>query len=292
MKATLLRRWRRARAGRLPPLAAAVLLAPLVLMLATTFLSPLVRLLSLSLWNPDFTLTQYQRLFAEPLYLTILARTLRVAVVVSFLTLALGYPVALLMARLKGWRAAVVAACVLVPLWTSVLVRSYAWVVLLQRNGLINASLLSLGLIGQPLRMIYTEGAVVLAMTHVLLPFMVLPIFSVVRNIPVDLVRAAANLGAGGFASFRYVVMPLSLPGVFSGALMVFILSLGFYITPALVGGPRTLMIATLIGQQMTELLNWAFASALAVVLVTLTFALVAAVRRTLKLDRVVGHGA
>jgi mannopine transport system permease protein len=254
------------------------------------FLYPLLKLLAGSVWTPELSFKHYERLLGEPLYLLILGRTLWIAFVVSILALLLGYPVALVMARLGGWRAGLVAACVLVPLWTSALVRSYAWVVLLQRNGIVNDVLLRLGFIEQPLRMIYTEGALLVAMTHVLLPFMVLPIYGALRSIPPDLARAAENLGAGGWATFRHVTFPLSLPGVFAGVLMVFILSLGFYITPALVGGPRTLMIATLIGQQMTELLNWPFAGALAATLLGLTLVLVMMFRRVLRLDQVAGH--
>lgn len=286
----LRRRWGRARAGRWSPLAAALLLLPLVVLLGAGFFYPLIKLLAGSLWTPAFSFEHYERLLAEPLYLLILRRTLWIALIVSAMALLLGYPVALLMARLGGWQAALIAGCVLIPLWTSALVRSYAWVVLLQRNGIVNDVLRRLGLIEQPIQMIYTEGALLVAMTHVLLPFMILPIFSALRGIPPDLERAAANLGAGTWATFRQVTFPLSLPGVFAGVLMVFILSLGFYITPALVGGPRTLMIATLIGQQMTELLNWPFASALAATLLALTLLLVVMFRRTLKLDQLAGH--
>jgi mannopine transport system permease protein len=290
MRARVPQRWRQARAGRWSPLTAALLLLPMMALLAGFFLYPLIKLLAGSVWTPTFTLQHYERLWNESLYLLILGRTLWIAFVVSILALLLGYPVALVMARLGGWRAAVVAACVLIPLWTSALVRSYAWVVLLQRNGIVNDALMRLGVIEQPLRLIYTEGALLVAMTHVLLPFMVLPIYGVLRGIPPDLSRAAANLGAGSFATFRHVTFPLSLPGVFAGALMVFILSIGFYITPALVGGPRTLMIATLIGQQMTELMNWPFAGALATTLLALTLVLVTAFRRVLKLDQLAGH--
>lgn len=291
MRDTLLRRLRQAPAGRISPLASFLLLLPLIVLLAGVFFFPLTKLLANSLWDPEFTLGHYARLVTEPLYVKIFGRTLWIALIVSLFALLLGYPVALVMARLRGWRANLVAACVLIPLWTSVLVRSYAWVVLLQRNGLINSWLQGLGLTDQPLQMIYTEGAVLLAMTHVLLPFMVLPIYSALRNISPDLSKAAANLGAGSWRTFAHVILPLSLPGVIAGVLMVFILSLGFYITPALVGGPRTLMFATLIGQQMTELLNWQFASALSMVLMLVTLALVVGFRRTLKLDRVASHG-
>ena len=127
-------------------------------------------------------------------------------------------------------------------------------------------------------------------MTHVLLPFMVLPIFSALRSLPPDLPRAAANLGAGRVRTFLTVVLPLSLPGVFAGCLLVFVMSLGFYVTPALLGGPRTLMIATLISQQATELLNWPFAGAISGVLLVLSLGITLAFKRSLRLDRVVAH--
>ncbi|MBL8699396.1 MAG: ABC transporter permease [Alphaproteobacteria bacterium] len=278
-------------AGRIGRGGSALLLAPLVLLLGVIFFYPIGRLLLGSFVAPDWSLAHYAALASEPLYARILLRTAWIALVVTVLALLLGYPIAYAMSRLKGWQAALVTACVMVPLWTSVLVRSYAWIVLLQRNGLVNTWLTNLGLIDAPLRLIYTEGAVLVAMTHVLLPFMVLPIYASLRGIPPELVRAARNLGAGGLRSFWHVVLPLSLPGVSAGALMVFILALGFYVTPALVGGPRTLMIATLIAQQVTELLNWGLAGALSTVLLILTLGAILVFRRLLGVERIVGHG-
>ncbi|RWG06086.1 ABC transporter permease [Mesorhizobium sp.] len=263
-----------------------LLVAPLLLLLCTAFLYPLAGLFWGSVFAPEATLKHYLRVLQEPLYLLILWRTFELAFIVTVLALLLGYPVALAMARVSGRAAMLIGACVLIPLWTSVLVRSYAWIVLLQRNGLVNTSLHEAGLIEAPLQLLYTQGAVVVAMTQVLLPFMVLPIYSVVRSIPDDLTRAARNLGAGGLQAFLRVTLPLSLPGVSAGVLITFILSLGFYITPALVGGPRTLMMSTLIGQQTTELLNWSFAGALSAVLLLTTLFLVVVFRRTLALNR------
>lgn len=167
-------------------LASALLLAPLGLLLIGIFVLPLGGLLVgsfLGEGGSGFTLENYERLLSNSLYLTVLLRTLRIAVLVALFTLLLGYPVAYLMSRLSGWKASLLVACVLLPLWTSVLVRSYAWVVLLQRNGIVNSTLRDLGLIDQPIKLLYTEGAVLLAMTHVLLPFMVLPIYSILRGI-------------------------------------------------------------------------------------------------------------
>jgi mannopine transport system permease protein len=210
---------------------------------------------------------------------------------VTVATLLLGYPVAYLMARTGGRLASLIAILVILPLWTSVLVRSFAWTVILQRNGLANGLLQWLGVTSEPVKLLYTEGAVWLAMTHVLLPFMILPVYGTLRGIPPELPRAARSLGAGSLATFRRVVLPLSLPGVAAGAVIVFTLSLGFFITPALVGGPTSLMLSTLIGQQATTLLNWPFAGALSMLLLVVTLALVIAFHRVLRLDRVIADG-
>jgi mannopine transport system permease protein len=262
------------------------LAAPLLLLLLGAFAYPVGKLLWGSLFAPELTGQHYARIAIEPIYARIFVRTFQIAFIVTALAFVLGYPVAWAMAKVRGGVAFLITACVLIPLWTSVLVRSYAWIVLLQRNGVINTTLLDLGLTTEPLRLIYTEGAVIMAMTHVLLPYMILPIYAALRAIPPDLTRASLNLGAGPWRAFLTVTLPLSLPGVFAGCIMVFILALGFYVTPALVGGPRTMMIATLIGQQTTELLNWPFAGALAAVLLAATLGLVIAFRRFLSFSK------
>ena len=262
------------------------LIAPWLLLLLLCFLYPVGRLLAGSVFDPGFTLAHYQRIFDQPLYLNILWRTLQIAFFVTLGAFLLGYPVAFAMARLRGHWTLIVAACVLIPLWTSILVRSYAWIVILQRRGVVNTLLTDLGILAQPIKLLYTEAAVIVAMTHVLLPFMILPIFSVLRTVPEELPRAAFNLGAGRTTVFFRVILPLSLPGVFAGALMTFILALGFYITPALIGGPQTLMMATLIGQQTTGFLNWPFAGALSAVLLVVTLALAIAFRRALAFNK------
>ncbi|CAH1656295.1 MULTISPECIES: ABC transporter permease [unclassified Chelatococcus] len=276
----------RTAAGQLSRSASLALALPLVLLLVLAFLLPVAKLLMGSIFTPTPTAENYLRIAQEPIFLRILLRTVQTAAIVTLLAFVLGYPVALVMTRLSGRAAMLVAACVLIPLWTSVLVRSYAWIVLLQRTGVVNSTLMSWGLIDQPLKLIYTEGAVIVAMTHVLMPYMILPIFSALRSIPPELERAARNLGAGPWTSFTAVTLPLSLPGVYAGAIMVFILSLGFYVTPALVGGPQNLTIATLIGQQTTELLNWPFAGALAGVLLLVTLGLVGLFRRFLSFGK------
>jgi mannopine transport system permease protein len=267
-----------------------LLVAPLVLLLGWTFFLPIARLLLTSVTEPTLNLTHYRRLITEPLYFQVIFRTIWIALACTAGALLLGYPVAALMARPGRVAPKIAAVCVMIPLWTSVLVRSYAWIMLMDRKGVINTALLQSGLITKPLTLLYTNGAVLLAMTHVLLPFMVLPIYAALRGLPPDLPRAAANLGAGRARIFFEVVLPLSLPGVFAGCLLVFVMALGFYVTPALVGGPQTLMIATLIGQQATELLNWPFAGAISCVLLVLSMGMTLAFKRLLRLERVVAH--
>lgn len=272
-----------------PHATALLLLSPAAAFLFAGFAYPLAKLVAISL--PAMSLEYYQRIFREPLYLDVLLSTVFVALVVMCASLILGFPVAYAMTRLKKPWATIVTACVLIPLWTSVLIRSYAWIILLQRNGVINQALVSAGLVDGPLRMIYTQGAVILAMTHVLLPFMILPIFAALRAIPDEYVKAARNLGSGPVHAFCKVTVPLSLPGIFAGCVMSFVLALGFYVTPALVGGAGSLMMATLIGQQTIVLLDWPFAAALSTTLLIVTLAVIVAFRKTLSLSKGLNNG-
>lgn len=274
-------------ATAIPARLALLLLAPLLLLFAALFVYPLARLLPESLFAPGFTVEHYRRFFTVPLYLGVLLRTLRVAALTTLISVLLGYPTAYLLARLPPRRARLALVCVVLPLWTSVIVRVYAWMALFQANGLINRTLLGLGVIERPLPIMYHEGAVLVGMVHVLLPFMILPIYSVLRNLDPRLLLAAQNLGADGWRVFRWVVLPLSLPGAVTGTMFVFILSLGFYITPALLGGPRVLMIATIIDQQVNEMLNWPFAAAMAVLLLGVTLGLVALFTRFVGFERI-----
>ena len=275
---------------RFSPAASLALAAPFLLLLVVVFILPLATLLHESLFVPAPSLENYAHALEEPVYLRVMLRTLRIAFLVTLLALALAWPLAWVMSRSRGIGLALLGAAVLLPLWTSVLVRTYAWMVLLQRNGVINQILAQLGLIEQPVRLLYTEGAVVLAMAHVLLPFMVLPIYSALKGIPEDYPRAAQMLGASHWATFREVIWPLCLPGVTSGCLMVFLLALGFFVTPALIGGPQQMMIATLVSQQVRELLDWPFAGALVGILLAFVLVLVLLFRRAVRLDRFVGQ--
>ncbi|HVX56579.1 MAG TPA: ABC transporter permease [Candidatus Saccharimonadales bacterium] len=277
------------RRGQLSRPLSLLLISPLILLLGWAFFLPIGRLLLTSFTKPSPGLANYARIWSQPLYVEVFLRTLWIAGACTALALLVGYPVAMLMAR-TGRMAKIATVCVLVPLWTSVLIRSYAWIILLDRNGLINNWLAGAGITAKPLKMLYTDGAVLVAMTHVLLPFMVLPIATSLKGLPADLPRAALNLGASHLRVFFSIILPLSMPGVFAGCLIVFVMSLGFYVTPALLGGPQTLMIATLIGQQALELLNWPFAGALSLVLLVLSLGITITFKRLLKLDRVVAN--
>jgi putative spermidine/putrescine transport system permease protein len=222
----------------------------------------------------------------ESVFRNVLGRTLWISAVVTLVCLLLGYPVALFIARQPPQRAALFLFLVLLPFWTSLLVRTVAWVVLLQRQGILNNFLLSLGVIHEPLRMIFNRFAVYVAMVHVLLPFMVLPLFAVMKGIPPTYERAAASLGASPLTTFRRVFLPQTLPGIGAGCLMVFIQALGYYITPALVGGADDQMISYFIAFYASRTVNWGMAAALSIMLLAATLALYAVYNRMIGLDK------
>jgi ABC-type spermidine/putrescine transport system permease subunit I len=254
-------------------LGAALLVGPLVLFMLVFYAVPVLAMLSRSVTEPTVGFANYVALAHDTVFLHVFGNTLRTAFVVTVATLLLGYPVALAVSRMQRTAANLCLLVILLPFWTSILVRSYAWMVLLGRHGLINEALLAGNVIDAPLRLLNTPIAVHLAMIHILLPYMILPLFSVLRQMDAALPRAAAGLGADRWAVFRQVICPLSMPGVVAGTMLVFVLSLGFYITPALVGGPRDVMLSQLIAQQV-DLLNWAYAACLSATLLVVTFLL------------------
>lgn len=201
----------------------------------------------------------------------IMLRTFLIAGTVTLLCAAIGLPYALIAASSKGWVRAMLLIAVLLPLWTSLLVRTAAWFILLQNEGLINDALKTVGLISEPLPLIFNRTGVIIAMTHVLLPFMVLPIYSGLLTIPANLMPAAASLGASRLKAFRHVLLPLAFPGLMSGSLLVFMVALGYYITPALVGGANDQMISSVIAFFATGTANWGMAGALGLILLVVT---------------------
>jgi ABC-type spermidine/putrescine transport system permease subunit I len=245
-----------------------VLILPALLLLTLLFVLPLGRLFALSF---EGGLGWYEKALTGGLYTTILFKTFEIAAIVTLCCLVIGYPVAFLLATTTPTWRTIGFAFVLLPFWTSVLVRTYAWMVLLGRNGIINRILIDSGLMDEPLPMLNSRMAVILGMVHVMLPFMILPIYSAVTRIDPDLPKAARGLGASALRILTTVYLPLTLRGIVAGVTLVFVVSLGFYITPALLGGGKVLMFAMVIEQQVREFLAWNFAGALSVVLLVVT---------------------
>ena len=223
----------------------------------------------------------------QAIFLSVLGRTLLVAVMVTAFTLILGYPVAYVLTIAPKTIAAVMMLMVLLPLWTSLLVRTTAWVVLLQSDGVINSILMGLHLTAEKVQLIFTRVGTVTAMTHIQLPFTILPIYSVMRSIQPTQLRAARSLGAGPTSAFWRIYAPQTLPGVVAGCLMTFILSLGYYITPALVGGPQDQMVSNFISTYINRDLNWGLAAALGVVLLVVTLAIYGLFLRLVGADKI-----
>jgi len=267
-----------------------LLLLPALAWLGIVFVYPLGRLLWASLFTPTLSFASYARLLGSSIYLTVFVNTFEISATVTVLALALGYPLAFVLATAGPRVSRLMLAAIIVPLWTSVLVRTYAWMVLLGRRGLVNEGLQSLGLLDAPLPLLYNRLGVTIGMVHVLLPFMVLPIYSVMKGIDVDLLKAAQNLGANRRQAFLRVYVPLSLSGLATGCLLVFVSALGFFVTPALLGGRRDMMIAMLIDNQISQLLDWGLGSALAVVLFAITAGLLLAVQRFTRAERLLAQ--
>ncbi len=223
----------------------------------------------------------------EALFVDVLKRTFVVSLAVTLLCLAMGYPVAYLLAALPPNRGNLLMILVLLPFWTSLLVRTTAWVVVLQENGLVNNALIWLGVIEKPMRLIYNQVGVYVAMTHILLPFMILPLYSVMKAIPPAYVRAARSLGASPATAFLRVYVPQTLPGIGAGGLLVFIMAIGYYITPALVGGAGDQLISYFIAYYTSSSVNWGLASALGAVLLSATLILYGIYNRLVGADGV-----
>jgi ABC-type spermidine/putrescine transport system permease subunit I len=244
-----------------------ILLGPPLAFLFVLFLVPLALVLWGSFFTPAPSLSAYVRMGSSPVYLRVFWLTLEIAVLTTVLCIVLGYPAALLLARVSPRLRQGLLLCVIVPFFLSILIRNYIWMALLQRSGLFNRILLDWGVITNPLPLMYNEFGVLVTMTNTLLPYTILPILSSLMAIPPELEQASASRGGGALRTFVRVIFPLSLPGVIAGGLLVFIVSLGFFITPALVGGPRQMMVSNLIDFNVREVLNWPFAFALANVL-------------------------
>jgi len=261
---------------------------PAVLVVLVVVFLPVLWLSSLSFFNAagELSSENYARIFKSELYLRTFVVTFQISVAVTVICVLVGYPLCYWLARMSDRNAAILMVFVLVPFWTSVLVRTYAWLVLLQRNGIINESMISMGIIDEPLQLAHNLTGSIIGMVHIMLPFLVLPLYATMRSVDTDLVRAAVGLGSSPRGAFWRVFFPMSLPGLFAGIVLVLILSLGFFVTPALLGGGRVQMLAQRIESTITIYSNWGAASALGVVLLLMALLMIWLMNRVFGLDK------
>jgi ABC-type spermidine/putrescine transport system permease subunit I len=270
-----------------------LLLLPAIAMLVLMFLVPMVLFFVRTFMEfpgstADFVVQAGDLLFSQP-YLTALATTNWIALTVTATVLLIGYPIAYYLTTATGPSVSVVVLSIVLPYFTSLIVRTFSWMVLLGEHGLINDGLRAIGLIAAPLTLMYNRLGVLIGMSYVLLPYMVLTLYAAMRSIDAAILRAAAGLGASGFYTFRRVYFPLSLHGVLSGALIVYILSIGYFITPALMGGQHDIMIAMLIDRELEVAVDWPAAALMSLSLLVVTLGLYAAYYRVTDIRRLIG---
>ena len=261
---------------------------PAVLAILIVVFLPIFWLSSLSFYNAagELSTENYARIFESALYRRTFVVTFQISIAVTVICILLGYPLCYWLSKMTDRKAAILMVFVLVPFWTSVLVRTYAWLVLLQRNGIINSTLMSLDVIEEPLQLAHNLTGSIIGMVHIMLPFLILPLYATMRSIDTDLVRAAVGLGSSPRKAFWHVFFPMSLPGLSAGIVLVFILSLGFYVTPALLGGGRVQMLAQRIESTITIYSNWGASSALGVVLLLMALVMIWLMNRVFGLDK------
>ncbi|MGE0751206.1 MAG: ABC transporter permease [Variibacter sp.] len=277
------------KAGRDPLI---LLIAPAVLLLITLFVIPIVWFFIKILGEEGSLpalLTQAQTVLTSHAVVTAMITTNWISLLVTAFALVVGYPIAYYLANNTGLRFVLVLFCIIVPYFTSIIVRTYSWMVLLGRNGLINQGLMGAGLIDAPLALLYNKLGILIGMAYVLLPYMILTLYAAMKTIDPSLMRAARGLGASALYTFLRVYFPLSLHGVISGSLIVFILAIGFFITPALMGGPSDVMIAMLIERAVEITLDWPSAALMSLVLLAVTLVLYAIYYRVTDIRRMMG---
>lgn len=279
---------------RVERLALVSLGGPAVLLALVTMVLPVAWLFGLSFLADDgsLSLMHYRRMLEQPSYARIFVATFKVSFITTTACVVLGYPLAYVLAQLPRRVANLLLIAVMLPFWTSLLVRTYAWLVLLQRQGLVNTWGMALGLWDEPLVLVNNLFGTLVGMVHIMLPFLVLPVYGAMRAIDRDYLKAAANLGASPTVAFWRVFFPLSLPGLLAGSLIVFIICLGFYVTPAVLGGGKVIMVSNQIASDIELFFNWGAASSLGVVLLVLTLVFLWIASRLTRLDRVLGEGA
>lgn len=267
--------------------------SPAILLVLVILVIPVGWLFYVSFVGADggFSLENYERMVSSRSYLRIFVTTFQVSFLTTAICVVIGYPLAYFLAQLPPRLASLCMIAVLLPFWTSLLVRTYAWLVLLQRQGLVNDWGIALGLWDEPIKMVHNMTGTLIGMVHIMLPFLILPTYAAMKAISPDYTKAAANLGATPRTAFWTVYFPLSTPGLFAGTLMVFILCLGFFVTPAILGGGKVIMVSMKIVSNIELFVNWGAASALGVVLLVLTAAILWIASRFLKLDQIATGG-
>ena len=249
------------------------LVVPALITIVLVILIPLSWLFYLSFLGDDggFSLENYVKMTQYKSYYRIFITTFQVSILTTLICIALGYPLSFFLAQLPPRWAGVFMLAVLLPFWTSLLVRTYAWLVLLQKKGILNEFAIQVGLWETPIKLVHNMTGTLIGMAHIMLPFLVLPLYSAMRKIDKDMMHAAANLGANPVSAFWRIYFPLSLPGMVAGSLIVFVLCLGFYVTPAVLGGGRVIMVSNQITAILENQFDWGAASALGVVLLVAT---------------------
>lgn len=265
------------------------LMLPALLAVGVLLLIPLVWLAGQSFLFPEPTAAHYSRIMTDEAYWRSFRTTFEISFLVTGLAILIGYPLCYFLAQLPSRLAIFGLFLVLVPFWTSLLVRTYAWMVLLQRRGPINDFLLSTGIIDAPLELMNNFTGTTIGMLHIMLPFLILPLYATMKKIDFDLMKASVSLGAHPIRAFWTVYFPLSMPGLVAGALLVFVLSLGFYVTPELLGGGRVVMVSMLIQRNVELYFEWGSASSVAIVLLVLIGAIFWILNRFLAVERVFG---
>ena len=262
---------------------------PAIIAVCLVIVIPVGWLFSLSFLdsNGELSLVNYEKMIAYKSYLRVFKTTFNVSFLTTFLCIVIGYPLAYFLSQIPRKYVGLFMLTVLLPFWTSLLVRTYAWLVMLQRNGLINNFAIDLGIWDAPVKLAHNLNGTLIGMVHIMLPFLVLPLYAAMRRIDRHALQAAANLGATPVQAFWQIFVPLSLPGVVAGSLIVFVLCLGFYVTPAVLGGGKVILVSMQITAILEDQFNWGAASALGVVLLVSTFAVLLVASRFLKLDSV-----
>lgn len=265
------------------------LIAPLPLFLALVYGVPFLGVARWSLTLPEPGVSQYARVFTDPIVVGVLLRTLRICVIVTAAATVAAYALSYVWVHGSPRQRMLVEFCILVPFWISTLTRAFGWLALLYNRGMVNTWLQDLGLIAEPLAMVRNEFGVVVGMTHFLIPFAVFPIASAMRHVDERVLLASRGLGAGRLRTFWSIYLPMTMPGILGAGLIVFVFSLGFFITPAILGGGRSVMAAEYVYVQIFQTTNWGLAAAISVVMVAIVAVLVVLILRLTRVEKLVG---